>query len=84
MGEEIFVVHRKFMLRHKENGVVEGVSEENGTPWEDCGSVPPWVPPGQILHDKTLPPITVRLVKTQENPTCWYVIVGGRAYKICQ
>ncbi len=77
--------HHKFMLKHDENGVVDGVSEEDATPWEDLGPVPPdYNPPGTILFDKTFPGKPIRLVKEQHNPTCWYVIVGGRAYRICQ
>ncbi len=80
MGDDAIAAPRKVMLHHDNDGNTSNVTEGNGTQWGDVGPVPPdWDPPGQILRKHVF-----RLVKTQQNPTCWYLIVAGRAWKICQ
>jgi hypothetical protein len=71
-------------LQHDDNGDVDGVTDAiTRKPWDVVkpDPLPPdWTPPGKVLRLRS-----ILLMKTQENPsTCWYIIMGGRAYKICQ
>jgi hypothetical protein len=80
MGEDPFAGLRKVMLHHDENGNTRGVTNADFVQWADLGPVQPdWIPSGQVLKCHV-----IQLYKTLENPTCWYIVVGGRAYKICQ
>jgi len=81
MGDDAIPGVRRIMLHHDNDGNTSKVTDENGNPWHDEGPVPPdWDPPGQILKCCHI----IQLIKAQESPACWYIIVGGRAYKICQ
>jgi hypothetical protein len=81
MSEDPFVGYpNKVMLHHDNDGNTGGVTDAANNQWTNLGPVrPDWIPPGQILKCCHV----IQLIKTQENPTCWYVIVGGRAYKVC-
>jgi hypothetical protein len=79
MGDDPIAAPHTVMLHYDDDGNILKVTTPGGVPWDDRGPVPPdYIPPGQVRNH------VLRLVKTQENPTCWYIIVGGRAYRICQ
>ena len=81
MGDDAIPGVRRIMLHHDDNGNTLDVKDPDGRKVEIINDVTPdWVPPGQILKCCHI----IQLIKAQESPACWYIIVGGRAYKICQ
>ncbi len=70
--------HRTFTITFKANGDLEEVSIAPGT-----GTVEPLKPRFDI-SGQALAVSALAVLRTQENPTCWYFYSGGVAYKICR
>lgn len=69
---------RTFTVTLGPSGLLESVNLADGKATVERIPVPNPFPPGKLTAASA-----IAIVMTQENPTCYYWVQGGQAFRVC-